>query len=112
VASKVQVLLLDDVDGGVAEETVAFGLDGSSYEIDLSGTNAQQLRDSLSAWIGHARKVGRSGAARTTPAGRTPRSSERTDLTAVRAWARENGFEISDRGRVSSQVLEAYKGAH
>ena len=116
MASKVEVVLLDDVDGSTAAQTVVFGLDGVAYEIDLSDTHAGELRDSLRSWIGHARRVGRTGPARTGrgPAGRgrSGEGSEGLDLVQVRAWARENGFEISDRGRVSSQVLQAYRDAH
>ena len=115
MAQKVQVLLLDDVDGGTAEETVTFALDGTSYEIDLSSPNAKQLRDNLTTWIGHARRVGGSRAPRSrTGGGATARaaSANRPDLTQVRGWARDNGFQVSDRGRVSSQVLQAYEQAH
>jgi hypothetical protein len=116
VASKVEVVLLDDVDGSTAAQTLVFGLDGVAYEIDLSDGHAGELRDSLSAWIGHARRLGRTGQARTgrAPAGRgrSGESSEGLDLVQVRSWARDNGFEISDRGRVSSQVLQAYRDAH
>jgi hypothetical protein len=113
MAQKVQVLLVDDVDGGEADETVSFALDGVSYEIDVSATNAEAIRDALAPWVGHARRVGgrasgrgRSGATKSRP------SSERTDLSDVRAWARENGFQVSDRGRVSGEVRSAYEAAH
>jgi hypothetical protein len=112
MAQRVQIVLEDDLDGGVAAETVTFGLDGVSYEIDLSDKNAGQLRDEFATWIGHAR---RSGGRRTT--GRRvssgpSSSSSRRDLSAVRAWARSNGHQVSDRGRVSAAVQEAYDKAH
>ncbi len=112
MAQRVQIVLEDDLDGGVAAETVTFGLDGVSYEIDLSDKNAGKLRDEFATWIGHAR---RSGGRRTT--GRrvsngTASSSSRRDLSAVRAWARSNGHQVSDRGRVSAAVQEAYDKAH
>jgi hypothetical protein len=110
MAQRVQIVLEDDLDGGVAAETVTFGLDGVSYEIDLSDKNAGKLRDEFSSWIGHAR---RSGGRRTT--GRRASgssSSSRRDLSAVRAWARSNGHQVSDRGRVSAAVQEAYDKAH
>jgi hypothetical protein len=117
MAQKVQVLLVDDVDGGVAEETVTFALDGTNYEIDLSNPNAKQLRDGLATWISHARRVGGRSAARARSAGsgstgRASRAAGRPDLAEVRAWARDNGFQVSDRGRVSTQVLQAYESAH
>lgn len=111
MAQKVQVILVDDVDGGEADETVSFALDGISYEIDVSAANAEAIRDALSPWVEHARRVGgrtlvRSRAAKSRPA------AERTDLSDVRAWARDNGFQVSDRGRVSSEVRAAYEAAH
>lgn len=112
MAQKVQVILVDDLDGGEAEETVSFALDGVSYEIDLSAGNAAQLRDSLGGWIGHARRVGgRAAGGRRAASSPRGRSGSR-DLTAVRSWARDNGFQVSDRGRVSSEVLTAYDAAH
>lgn len=112
MAQKVQVILVDDVDGGEADETVSFALDGVNYEIDLSAGNAAELRDALASWVGHARRTGgrASGARRSAGAARA-RSGSR-DLTAVRSWARDNGFSVSDRGRVSSEVLTAYDAAH
>lgn len=116
MAQKVQVLLVDDLDGGVAEETVTFALDGTNYEIDLSNPNAKQLRDGLATWISHARKVGGRSAARVRSGGggtsRASRAAGRPDLAEVRSWARDNGFQVSDRGRVSTQVLQAYEAAH
>jgi hypothetical protein len=121
MAQKVQVILVDDVDGGEAAETVSFALDGVSYEIDVSEKNADALREALAPWVGHARRVGgRSGGGRTRSSSSTggsgrSRSSSgggRHDLSEVRAWARENGYQVSDRGRVSSEVIAAYEKAH
>jgi hypothetical protein len=113
MAQKVQVILVDDVDGGEAEETVGFALDGVSYEIDVSAENAEALRESISPWIGHARRVGgRASARRAVAAKARPNSGPRSSLADVRAWARENGFQVSDRGRVSSEVMAAYDEAH
>lgn len=105
MAQKVRVYLIDDIDGSDATETVSFSVDGVSYEIDLNEKHAQELRDAFSTWVGHARRA--TGAARR--GGRrasTPRSS---DAAAIRAWARENGYEVSDRGRVSAEIREAYE---
>ena len=122
MAQKVQVILVDDVDGGEASETVSFSLDGVSYEIDVSESNAAALRDALAPWVGHARRVGgrsggssgggsraKSGSANSS--GRS-RGNSKHDLSNVRSWARENGFQVSDRGRVSSEVIAAYEKAH
>jgi hypothetical protein len=120
MAQKVQVILVDDVDGGEATETVSFALDGVSYEIDVSEPNAAKLRDSLAPWVGHARRVGgRSGGSGGgtraksggSGSGRS-RGNSKHDLSDVRSWARENGFQVSDRGRVSSEVIAAYEKAH
>lgn len=111
MAQKVQVVLTDDLDGGEADETVQFALDGVSYEIDLSEANAEALREALGAYVSAARRVGgrsvrRSGTAKSRPA------AERVDLSELRAWARDHGFQVSDRGRVSSEVRAAYEAAH
>ena len=124
MAQKVQVILVDDVDGGEATETVSFALDGVSYEIDVSEPNAAKLRDALAPWVGHARRVGGrsggSGGARARSGGGgsgsggsgRSRGNSKHDLSDVRSWARENGFQVSDRGRVSSEVIAAYEKAH
>ncbi|GAB2690724.1 histone-like nucleoid-structuring protein Lsr2 [Thalassiella azotivora] len=114
MAQKVQVILVDDVDGGDAEETVSFALDGVSYEIDLNADNAAKLRDDLATWVGHARKVGgrsgrRSSRARSSSASA---SANGASTTEVREWARANGYEVSDRGRISAEIQQAYAAAH
>ncbi|SFQ59584.1 Lsr2 protein [Amycolatopsis arida] len=108
MAQQVLVSLVDDLDGSEADETVEFMLDGVSYEIDLSAENAEELRDSLAQYVEHARRVGgrkRSGR-RSVTAERS--TADREQNQAIRAWARKNGFEISDRGRIPSEVVEAY----
>lgn len=112
MAQKVQVILVDDVDGGEAEETVSFALDGVSYEIDVSADNAEALREAIAPWVGHARRVGGRSVARRSAKSRNGSSGARTSLADVRAWARESGFQVSDRGRVSAEVMEAYENAH
>src|SRR5262249_20857144 len=112
MAQKVTVTLVDDLDGGTAEDTVEFGIDGVSYEIDLSAGNAAKLRDSLSDYVSHARKAGgrRNKAAttarRASAGGRA--SVDREQNAAIREWARKNGFNVSDRGRIPAEVLDAY----
>ena len=109
MAQKVQVILTDDLDGGEADESVQFAIDGVSYEIDLSEANAEALRESLAPYIDAARRIGGRSSRRS---GKSQPTSERTDLSELRAWARENGFQVSDRGRVSSEVRAAYEAAH
>ncbi|ASR38356.1 nucleoid-associated protein Lsr2 [Prauserella marina] len=111
MAQKVLVSLVDDLDGSEAEETVEFGLDGVSYEIDLSTDNAEELRDALAQYVEHARRSGgrkrgpvRAGAKQ---AGRSA-AVDREQNQAIRAWARKNGFDVSDRGRIPSEVVDAY----
>ena len=105
MAQQVQVILVDDTDGGPAEETVAFGLDGAEYEIDLSAKNAKNLRDALTPWKEKARKAG--GGRR-----RGARKSSGSSSSDIRAWAIANGHQVSSRGRVSAEVREAYQKAN
>ncbi|MDE9364954.1 Lsr2 family protein [Luteipulveratus sp. YIM 133132] len=111
MAQKIQVLLVDDLDGGEASETVTFGLDGVSYEIDLSNANAARLRDEMASWIGHARRTGGRRASGSRSSSSTSSSSSRGDLNKVREWGRANGYTVSDRGRVSKELQEAYDKA-
>jgi hypothetical protein len=106
MAQKVTVELEDDLDGGPADETVRFGVDGSGYEIDLSAKNAAALRRKLAPFIEHARKAGRG--ARRRP-GRTASSRERGG--DIRAWAKDQGIAVSDRGRIPASVAEQYDAA-
>jgi len=110
MAKKVQVLLVDDLDKtSPAEETVSFSLDGVSYEIDLTSENAAKLRDDLAVWVGHAE---RTGGRRSTGRAGAKSSGPKSDLSAVREWARANGHQVSDRGRISAEVQSAYDKAH
>jgi hypothetical protein len=107
MAQKVNIVLIDDLDDSDASETVSFGLDGTSYEIDLNDANAAALRESFSAYVGHARKV-------TAARGRRPRSTTTTSgpsARELRDWARSNGYKVSDRGRVPAEVREAFDAA-
>jgi Lsr2 len=108
MAQKIQTLFIDDIDGGEAEGTVRFGLDGAEYEIDLSAKHDEELRAALGTYVAHARKVG--GAAR-RPATRSGRKPSTADTVAVRAWARENGYDIKDRGRVPADLVTKYREA-
>ncbi|GEP33555.1 Lsr2 family protein [Nocardioides szechwanensis] len=106
MAQKVNIVLVDDIDGSDATETVTFGLDGTSYEIDLNDKNAAKLRDSLAAYVGHARRSagGRRTAKKSTSLGPSARE--------VRDWARSNGFTVPDRGRIPADVRTAFDAAN
>jgi Lsr2 len=109
MAQKVQVILVDDVDGGAAEETLSFSLDGVSYEIDLSAANAAKLRDSFAPYVGTARRLGgRSSTGRSRP--RRGTGDNRT--AQIREWARANGHQVNERGRVAAGIVAAYDKAH
>ena len=111
MAQKVHIVLVDDLDGSEATESVSFGLDGTSYEIDLNDANAARLREALAEFVGHARKVGsasRRGRRSSAPAAAAGGPSARE----IRDWARSNGFDVPDRGRVSAEVREAFDAAH
>jgi Lsr2 len=112
VAQKVQVILVDDLSGGDADETVQFALDGVSYEIDLNSSNAGKLRDALAPFVDSARKVSGRAVSSGRGRGRPARPAGAPDTAKVRAWAKEHGFEVSERGRVPKNVLEAYEKAN
>lgn len=107
MARKIITTLVDDIDGTEAAETVTFAIDGKQFEIDLSTDNAAKIRGEFEAWAKSARRI---GAATRRPA-RTSRGG-RADLNTVREWARQNGHQVSDRGRVPAAILEAYDAAH
>ncbi len=109
MAQKVNIVLVDDLDGSEADETVTFGLDGTTYEIDLNDSNAAALREALSGYVGHARKV-TGGARRGRKA--SGASSTGTNTKDVREWAKSQGMEVSERGRISADVQQAYDAAH
>ena len=110
MAQKHIVQLIDDLDGVEAQETVSFSLDGTRYEIDLSAENAAKLRDSLAVYVANARRSTRPGA-QANGRGRSHRA-DREQTAAIREWARANGHRIGDKGRIPSEVLEAYHAAH
>lgn len=108
MAQKVEVQLIDDMDGGKAVETVTFGLDGATFEIDLSEKNASSLRTALHPYMEKARRqrgVRTSGRA-TKPASQRERSAE------IRLWAKEQGIHVNERGRIPAHVVEQFEAAH
>jgi len=110
VVQKTQVVLIDDIDGSDADETVTFAIDGVGYEIDLTAAHASELRESFATWVGHARKAGRTVA--TTRTGGRRAGTDRAQLAKIREWARDNGHKVSERGRIPGSILEAYEAAH
>jgi Lsr2 len=112
VAQKIQTLFIDDIDGGAAEGTVRFALDGTEYEIDLNAKHSDELRSALGRYVSHARKVGGSSRRAGRAAGRASRgASSALNTTEIRNWAREQGFDIKDRGRVPADLVAKYQAA-
>ncbi|MDQ7808391.1 Lsr2 family protein [Amycolatopsis sp. A133] len=111
MAQKVLVEILDDIDGTTAAQTVQFGLDGVTYEIDLSDNNATALRDELARYIGAGRRIGGRKVRVATGQSTTTNASDRERNQQIRAWANANGYEVSERGRLSSEVVSAFEQA-
>lgn len=107
MAQKVVTLLTDDIDGGEATETIAFALDGTSYEIDLSRKNADKLRKAIKPFVDAARKVRGSRDSRRSSDGRG-----QLDTKAIREWAAASGIKVSSRGRIPADVIKQYQKAH
>ncbi|WP_073391933.1 histone-like nucleoid-structuring protein Lsr2 [Jatrophihabitans endophyticus] len=108
MAQKTVVTLIDDLDEGTADETVLFGIDGSSYEIDLSSKNAAQLRDSLAKYVANARRAsGRSRQPGAVRRGR-PARGDREQTQAIREWARNHDYKVGEKGRIPAHIVEAY----
>lgn len=107
MAQRVSITLVDDIDGSDADQTIQFGLDGTSYEIDLSDENAAKLREALAPYVGMARSTG----------GRRPRGAPKAARSGgssagdIRAWAIENGHQVNARGRISAELRAAYEAA-
>ncbi|MFZ3472010.1 histone-like nucleoid-structuring protein Lsr2 [Streptomyces sp. 4.24] len=110
MAQKVQVLLVDDLDGGEADEMVTFALDGKTYEIDLTTANAEKLRGLLDPYTKGGRRTGGRGAATGRTKGRAVAASAgNPDTAVIRAWAKENGYSVNDRGRVPAEIRQAFE---
>lgn len=108
MAQQIQTLFIDDIDGGDAAGTVRFALDGTDYEIDLSTEHTDELHKALGIYIGHARKV---GGTRRASLGAGRRGASTVDTHKVRKWAKEQGIDIRDRGRVPANVMDQYRTA-
>ncbi|MFM9369116.1 Lsr2 family protein [Streptomyces sp. Da 82-17] len=111
MAQRVVVTLFDDIDGGEAAETVAFGLDGKSYEIDLNQANAKKLRKALAPYLQAGRKQSRTGRA-AKPGKEFKHTAVTPDPAAVRAWARSHKMDVPARGRIPKKVYEAFEAAN
>ena len=112
MAQKIQTLFIDDIDGGAAEGTVRFALDGTEYEIDLNAKHTEELRSALGKYVSHARKVGGSARRAGRTAGRAGRGTGSSlNTTEIRNWAREQGYDIKDRGRVPADLVAKYQAA-
>ena len=111
MAQKVQTLFIDDLDGSDAEGTVRFGLDGAEYEIDLNAEHAKELRDALARYVSAARRT--AGGAAKRPAARSSRraSANGVNTTEVREWAKSQGMEVKDRGRIPAELVVKFKAA-
>ena len=114
MAQRVQINLIDDLNGEEAQETVRFGIDGTDYEIDLTAENAEKFRSTLSEYVDKGRKAKtgrRSPAGSGSPSTSTSRS-KREETQKIRQWAQDNGHSTSSRGRVSQSIVDAYNEAH
>ncbi|MFC0437376.1 Lsr2 family protein [Kutzneria buriramensis] len=112
MAQKTIVELVDDLDGGKADESLTFSLDGVEYAIDLSAKNAGKLRDALAQFVGHAQRVGgrkQRGAGTRTP---VKAGGDKAQNQAIREWARSQGKQISDRGRIPAELIAEFQAAH
>lgn len=119
MATLTTVTLVDDLDGSDAAESLNFALDGVSYEIDLSEDNAEKLREALAGYVASARRVDGSRRVRAAKPAKAPKPAkgprtvpDREQTHAIREWARANGYEVSERGRLSANVLAAFEAAH
>lgn len=110
MAQRTILELVDDLDGGQADETVTFALDGVEFEIDLSAENAARLRDTVAEYVGHARRTGGRKQRGAAPAKTT--SNGKPDTQAVREWARSQGETVAERGRVPQALVIRFQEAH
>ncbi|THJ64493.1 Lsr2 family protein [Arthrobacter echini] len=114
MAQRVQINLIDDLNGEEAQETVRFGIDGTDYEIDVTAENAEKLRSTLSEYVAKGRKAKtgrRSQAGSGSPSTSTSRS-KREETQKIRQWAQDNGHKPSSRGRITQSIIDAYNQAH
>lgn len=112
MAQRTILELVDDLDGGKADETVTFALDGVEFEIDLSAENAARLRDTFAEYVGHARRTGGRKTRGTSTAAKPGNGNGKPDTQAVREWARSQGETVAERGRVPQALVIRFQEAH
>jgi hypothetical protein len=110
MAQKVQVMLLCDLDDGNvdAEETLQFSLGNAAYEVDVCAKHAQQIRDGLQPFVAQARKTGAVSSARR----RQRTAGTRQETAGIRSWAKDQGIQVNERGRIPASVVKEYEAAH
>lgn len=115
MARRIVHQLVDDIDGSVLEvgegETVRFSLNGASYEIDLTAEHVAELRAAFEPYIAAGRRAGSAAPTARTATSRK-RASRNPEVAAIRAWANDNGYTLSERGRIPAPVVDAYNAAH
>jgi hypothetical protein len=111
VAQRTEIVFTDDLDGGPADETVRFGIDGTQYEIDLSKAHAGELRTALEPFVASARRVTAAGGGATRRAATRPAARRGPSPSDVRAWARSEGIEVKDKGRVPAELVVKFQAA-
>jgi nucleoid-associated protein Lsr2 len=109
MAQKIQTLFIDDLDGSEADGTVRFSLDGTDYEIDLNTEHANELRDALGRYVNAARRAA-GGGRRPARSGRKA-SANGLNTTEVREWAKAQGIDVKDRGRIPAELVVKFKAA-
>jgi Lsr2 len=112
MAQRVNIVLIDDLDDSAADETVTFGLDGTTYEIDLNTDNAGRLRDTLAAYVANGRKVASNRRGRRAGVGSGGAGAPTHSAREIRDWARSNGHSVPERGRIPADLREAFELAH
>ena len=112
MAQTVKIILEDDIDGGAASETVRFGVDGGQYEIDLSSENATKLREALRPYVSAGRRATSGKTTRSSGTTTRPSRSGNPETPKIRAWAKEQGLQVSDRGRIHQDIQDKYYAAH
>lgn len=111
MAKRTISMLIDDLDGGEADETVTFGIDGVQYQIDLSAKNATTMREALARYVDAGTRVGRGLRPTVRPStgrGRVPATVDRDQNRAIREWAQGKGIAVSDRGRIKQEIVDRY----
>lgn len=111
MAQKVITEFIDDIDGSVAERTFTFAVDGTNYEIDLSSDNIKEFNEAIAGFVESARKAPRSAGRKARSVGVKP-GSNREHLAAVRAWLRQQGEKVNDRGRIAADLMAKFDAAH